>query len=505
VIRVRRLRKNLRGGSPYPPRYRCACPPVARWVRRPTAQIVPPARGRRRGVVLVAVLVVAALVAIIAAGLMFRVRAEVSASAAGTRGEQAYEAALSGIARANAVLRVAAADPSVWFDNPDIFQNQLVADDGANRWYFTVYGDPADPQLGIPRYSLTDEAGKINLNVAPIETLMNLPNMTSELVDCLMDYRDADSDTRSEGAEQDYYDHMESPYVIPNGPLSSLDELLMVKGFNAQIVYGEDANLNGLLDPNEDDGDESFPPDDRDGHLDAGLRSAASVFTSEPNVNKAGKPRVNINADTPPSRIPGLSDQTLRFILLYRAEGNTFRHPSELLEMKYTLKQDHNEIPGAKAGTEIDSGVKVEQLAAVLDELTTQPTGKTRPLVGLVNVNTAPAEVLAILPGMDPNLAQQIVDARRDLDGETKSSVAWLYTQNLLDAAAFKLVAPYLTTRSFQYSLRCVGFGVPCGRYRVLEAMLDTGGGAPRVIYLRDISRLGLPFALNVEAIERGQ
>jgi len=66
-------------------------------------------------------------------------------------------------------------------------------------------------------------------------------------------------------------------------------------------------------------------------------------------------------------------------------------------------------------------------------------------------------------------------------------------------------VAPYLTTRSFQYSLRCVGFGVPCGRYRVLEAMLDTGGGAPRVIYLRDISRLGLPFALNVEAIERGQ
>jgi len=456
-------------------------------------------------VVLVAVLVVAALVAIIAAGLMFRVRAEVAASASGTRGEQAYEAALSGVGRAMTVLRVAANDSTVWFDNPDIFQNQLVADDGANQWYFTVYGDPVDPQLAIPRYGLTDEAGKINLSVAPAETLRNLPNMTSELVDCLMDYREPGADPRPEGAKQDYYDHLDSPYVIASGPLSTIEELLLVKGFNAQIIYGEDANMNGLLDPNEDDGDDSFPPDARDGHMDKGLRGAATVVTSEPSVNKGGKARVNINADTPPSRIPGLPDQTLRFILLYRSEGNTFKHPSELLEMKYKLKQNHNEIPNAKTGTEIDSGVKGEQLAAVLDELTTQPTDRSKPLVGMVNVNTAPAEVMAVLPGMDPNLAQQIVDARRDLDAETKSSVAWLYTQNLLDAAAFKLVAPYLTTRSFQYSLRCVGFGVPCGRYRVLEAVVDIGGGAPRVIYLRDISRLGLPFALNTEAMDRGQ
>jgi type II secretory pathway component PulK len=443
---------------------------------------------RARGVVLVAVLVVAALVAIIAAGLMFRVRAEVSAAAAGSRGEQAYAAALAGIGRAITVLRVFPNDSTVWFDNPDIFQNQMVADDGANRWYFTLYGDPADPQLGIPRYGLTDEAGKININVAPPETLMN--------------YRDSDSDTRPEGAEQDYYDHLDSPYVIRNGPLGTLEELLMVKGFNARIIYGEDANVNGLLDPNEDDGDDSFPPDARDGHLDRGLRGVATVLTSEANRNKSGKARVNINADTPPNRIPGLSDQTLRFILLYRSEGNTFKHPSELLEMKYRLKQNHNEIPGARAGLEIDSGVKGEQLAAVLDELTTQ-SAKT--VVGLVNVNTAPADVLGVLPGMDPNLAQQIVDARRDLDTETTSSLAWLYTQNLLDAAAFKLVAPYLTTRSFQYSLRCVGFGVPCGRFRVLEAVVDIGGGAPRITYLRDISRLGMPFALNVETLDRGR
>jgi hypothetical protein len=106
---------------------------------------------------------------------------------------------------------------------------------------------------------------------------------------------------------------------------------------------------------------------------------------------------------------------------------------------------------------------------------------------------------------MDANLAQQIVDARGNLDAETKSTTAWLYTQNLVDAAAFKVVAPFITTRSYQYSVRCVGFGVPCGRYRVLEAVVDLSGSAPRVTYLRDISRLGLPFPLDVDSIERSR
>ena len=36
-----------------------------------------------------------------------------------------------------------------------------------------------------------------------------------------------------------------------------------------EFVRGEDWNLNGRLDPNEDDGDISYPPDNSDGKLDA--------------------------------------------------------------------------------------------------------------------------------------------------------------------------------------------------------------------------------------------
>ena len=460
---------------------------------------------RHRGVVLVAVLVVAVLVAVIAAGLMFRVRAEAGASAATFRGEQAYNASMSGLARAVAVLRAAAlqkaVDPKVWSDQPDLFQNQLVADDGAQQWYFTVYADDPSQPAGVVRYGLADEASKVNLNSADQATLLALPNMTSELVDCLMDYRDADSGTRPDGAEQDYYDRLPQPYVIANGPLSTLEELFLVKGFNARIIYGEDANLNGLLDPNENDGDDSFPPDDRDGHLDRGLRGVATVWSTEPNTDSEGRQRIDLAAAAPTDL--GLPDQTVEFIRLYLGEGGKFKDPSDLLEMRYQLKQDAKEPSDLKARAWIESGVGAVELPVVMDRLTTRPPAS--PVVGLVNVNTAPAEVLAAMPGMDAGLAQRIVEARRDLDAETRATIAWLYTQNLVDAAAFKAIAPYLTTRSLQFTVRCVGFGVPCGRYRVIEAVVDFSGAAPRIAYLRDISRLGLPFALDVNSMQRSQ
>jgi len=462
----------------------------------------------RRGVVMVAVLMVVVLATMVAMGLMFYMRSEVAASAAQVRGEQAYHAALSGLRLAMTVLQSAGGDMTVWYDNPEIFMNQLVADDGTNRWFFIVYADDGS-DVGVMRCGATDEAGKVNLNTLPAESLMALPNMTAELASCLMDYREPGADPRPDGAKQDYYDTLQYPYVIANGPLTSMDEMLLIKGFTAGIIYGEDANQNGLLDPGEDDGDDSFPPDNRDGKLDRGLRGVATVYSSEPNTGTNGRARINMNGSASSLSGAGLPAQALALIAAYRADGNTFQHPSELLEMQYTLKQSVQATVGGAPttlppGSVIQSGVTASNLATVLDRLTAA-ADPTKPVVGLVNVNTASAEVLSVMPGMDANLAQQIVDVRRDLDPSVGTSIAWLYTQNVLTADQFKAVAPYLTARSMQYSVRCIGFGYPCGRYRILEAVLDYSGSTPRIAYLRDITQLGLPFALDPDQLERTQ
>jgi len=426
----------------------------------------------RHGTVLVAVMVIISLSALAAGVMLYRTRAEVTAATAASRGEQAYLTARTGLARTMAVLAAAGGDQSIWTDNPDLFRSQWVCNDGANDWFFTIYAyNPLDPD--VLRNGVTDESSKVNLSVAGAETLMALPAMTPELVDSLMDYRDSDANTRPEGAEQDYYDQLPYPYLIKNGPFGTVEELLLVKGFTASVVYGEDYNLNGLL-------------------LDRGLLGVATVWSYGPNVSIDGAPRININTGGDLASA-GLSAQTQEFIQLYRKEGKSFKHPADLLGLRYRLQKVQGKL---KAGTWIESGVGSSELPEVVDRLTVLP-GKI--VLGKVNINTASAEVLAALPGFDADLAEQIVSFREQLDSPAKETVAWPYTENLVSADRFKEIVPSLTARSWQFHVRCVAYGWPCGQYRVVEAIIDMAAKMPRVIYQRDMTRMGMPLAIDVE------
>src|SRR5437867_3784573 len=217
-------------------------------------------RRRNRGFVLVAVLVVILLVSMVAASLMFRVRAEETAVAAGAGSEQAWAAAMSGVYEAIHLVQQSAPGEIDWQDAPQILRERLAFDDGADRWYFSVYTD-GGPDRQEVRFGLTDEASKLNLNHATEAMLAKLPRVTPYLAQGLLDFIDRDNTPRAEGAEQEYYDSLAHPYTVLNGPLSTLEELLLVRGFTPAVLYGEDANLNFQLDGNEDDGDEQFPPD----------------------------------------------------------------------------------------------------------------------------------------------------------------------------------------------------------------------------------------------------
>lgn len=503
-------------------------------------------RKHAEGSVILAVSVVTLMGALVAASLLFRMNAQTTAVGSLGQGDQAYAAAMSGIHMSIALLttppldeteeltaepEVETGDPaldeaaaqvrlktvaprSMWYDVEELFKNRLVYDDGANRWYFTVYARNWLDKESV-RYGLTDEAGKVNLNNASEQVLINLPGMTTALVDTLIDYRDRDSETRPEGAEQDYYDQLPTPYTIKNSSLGTLEELLMVKGYNATILYGEDANRNGLLEPNEDDSDEKFPPDDNDGLLNSGLHEVATVNATDYPLSSSGEPQVNINGNAQQLQAQlaatGLSDQTISFIVAYRGDGQRFNHPSQLLGMTYTTQDRGGGGPGGRrsggggpggGGQMISSGVTVDDLPTVLDKLTVN--NPNRPVSGLINVNTAPSLVLAAMPEIDQSVADSIVEARGTLEDEELKTTAWLLAQNLVDEETYKNIAPKLTSRGYQYHIRVIGFGVPSGRYRILEAIIDIGGTTPRITYLRDITQLGVPFPLVIDDAEGG-
>jgi hypothetical protein len=100
-------------------------------------------------------------------------------------------------------------------------------------------------------------------------------------------------------------------------------------------------------------------------------------------------------------------------------------------------------------------------------------------------------------------VAERIVRTRVDVDPVVKETPAWLCTENIVSADRFKEMAPMLTARSYQFHLRCVAYGRPCGQFRVIDAVIDLARGSPRVVYQRDLTRLGVPFGIDVEQEER--
>jgi type II secretory pathway component PulK len=293
---------------------------------------------RRRGVVLIAVLVVVTLLLLAAYQYVEMMSAEYKAADTIVRAAQARAAAASGIYYATALL----ADPNSYsgtlgsnpYNNAGVFQGVSIGDSSTPRFQikFSVVSplgpDESPSDASSFRYGVTDESGKINPNalmqIDPTgkvlyNALMLLPNMTADVADAIVDWIDPDDDPRPNGAENDYYMGQSPPYRCKNGPLDSLEEMLLIRGVTPELLFGTDRNRNGAPDPGEGD-DGSGTPGDR------GWSAYLTVYTRERNVDSQGNPRINLNdSDTTTlyqNLTSALGDQTLAdFIMAYRFLG----------------------------------------------------------------------------------------------------------------------------------------------------------------------------------------
>ena len=141
------------------------------------------------------------------------------------------------------------------WNNTQYFQAIPVAVQSSNPdmiGYFSVVTSNLDDEgnaEGI-RFGLIDESSKINLNVLPYsdalygegrEILMALPQMTEEIADAILDWLDPDDEEKEFGTESSFYNGESPPYSAKNGPMDSLDELLLVRGVTPQLLFGLDS------------------------------------------------------------------------------------------------------------------------------------------------------------------------------------------------------------------------------------------------------------------------
>ncbi len=67
------------------------------------------------------------------------------------------------------------------------------------------------------------------------------------IIDALIDWIDKDDQESDLGAESSYYQSLEKPYSCRNGPVRSIEELLLVKGITPALLFGT-AEKRGLAD-----------------------------------------------------------------------------------------------------------------------------------------------------------------------------------------------------------------------------------------------------------------
>lgn len=177
---------------------------------------------------------------------------------------------------------------------------------------------------GIEWAGPLDEGAKLNINTATRVQLLNLPGMTPDVVDAIVDWRDDNDDVEGMGAERDYYSNRSMGYRPRNGSFRSIAELELVAGAWPENVRGEDWNLNGRLDPNEDDSTRSFPKDKPDGKLDAGWSGYLTARSKQSATSTAGETKLAMkgaDAESLTKRL-GVTQEQAQAIVTYGNQAN---------------------------------------------------------------------------------------------------------------------------------------------------------------------------------------
>jgi DNA uptake protein ComE-like DNA-binding protein len=404
---------------------------------------------------------------------------------AGVEAEQAIE----GAARYVAYI-LGNQETNGWIPDPQTYLREAVPVGDATYWL--IARDTTNGVTDKPTFGLLDESSKLNLNTATLEMLQNLPRMTPEFAAAIIDWRDTDSNPGLGGAEDETYQRLSPAYRCKNANFESVDELRMVVGADVETLYGEDANLNGVMDANENDGEASAPIDDKNGRLDPGVLEYLTAFTREPANGIDGSPRINL------SRNPA---QQLSRLLQQNFDARRAAQIAATAGLNASPPRPGQ--PAAASPTFTSPMDFYLRSRMTPDEFALVAPGMYGPsLVGLVNINTASEAVLGCIPGIGTNNAASVV-AFRQSSADRLTSVAWL-AEALNDPAAARRAGPYITAQSFQFTADVAAIGHYGHGYRRVKFVFDTtetttNNPIAKIIYRQDLTHLGWALGRQVQ------
>ena len=505
---------------------------------------------RRSGMVLILVLVVVLMLSFAVYSFSELMVAEYAATKTGLRQLQRRELATSGIELAALAIR----QRETFVARP--FEIRLPGNEQA--MISVLRSIPSKSTQ--PIFGMSDESAKLNINTLPLEKsrrtearqrLLVLPGMTLQIADAILDWRDPDDEVSEFGAETSYYAGQSSARLPRQAPFEDLNEILYVRGVNTDMLYGEDQNQNGLLDPEENDGDGRAPRDNRDGVLQQGWADLITVQSCESTLRSDGRPKINLNqpvlARLYDELEPEFGSEAATYIVAWRMRGATYldaprpdegndleRRRLERLESAMSrlnsqlgdveresekLTADQTRRGGltlTESSAEFKSaldlfGGQVQVAINGVDTLLESPwsadpatarrmlpvfersltTTDEMVFQGRISINEAPESVLRSIPGMSESAARTIARIQpqiQSLNGSDEfRSVAWLVGRGILSLPELREMGPFITTGGDIRSGVCLGQIQGDAAVSSLRFRVDCSGSSRRILWLQDM------------------
>ena len=407
-------------------------------------------------------------------------------------------------------------DQANLFDNPERFRSievipaaLLPADFGTGR--FTVFSPQIEnDQLQGIRFGLTRESTKISLESIlawemelpgqGLQALQQLPGITPTLVDSILDWLDADDTARPLGAESTWYQQQQKTYRPRNAVPIALEELLLIRGIERTMLFGEDHHQAFDADretlqqraASPDDFANSFTAletfDVPESVAATAWQHFLTPYSAEKLVNANGTVRVFLNEPDlafleSQLRLHLLDEESIHFILAWRNANGNIDSPLDLLDAELTLESEMLASPFSCL-----EPARYERFLRLLDETTTDAAIVLR---GRINVHEASRPVLEAVPELTPDLVSAILNQRRP-DDSTQRHAVWLLAEGIVDADLMETLLRRLTTGGDVYRLQVIAFfeGVPM--ISRAEAVLDATVKPPRTVFFKDLTPLGL-------------
>ena len=503
----------------------------------------------RGGFILLLVLVVTALLSFAVYSFSHLMVLEATAASETLQQVRRRRLAESGIELATAAVR----QRSTGRTAPQL---ELQLDDGQSAQVLLLQTLPTAGAVLQP--GLVNESSRLNLATLPLQLsrrqqsrnrLLALPGVTQPLADAILDWMDEDNDPSEFGAEASWYLSQSPPRLPRNGVFQDLHELLQVRGMTSELLYGEDQNANGVLDPEENDGTLTVPSDNRDGVLQGGLYSMLTLVSAEASgADQSGCIHINDND------LAGLYDrlqtrfgsEAALFVVAGRMNGINWLddlRPDEGEDME-TRRLERLEQAEARLNAQLGlnktegggqassssrgglllTGRPVFSFRSLVDlfggEVRATVSGEDRllrspwpsdpatvsrmlpeferafaltaePVIrGRINVNCAAAEVLATIPGISESAARSIRSlqprGQRGLSPEA-GSVAWLLSRGLVTMGELRAIAPLVTTGGDVFSGFAVGQIVGQQPVAVIRFTLDAASQTPQLLQMEDL------------------